>query len=83
MTHSRRNVLVVIGLRMAENGASSIYASLAISYIVAVTGVTGPIGAIALACASLWPRRSLWRRAGLQTSMGAFRFTASGPPISF
>ena len=53
MTHSQRNVLVVIGLRMAENGASSIYASLAISYIVAVTGVTGPVGAIALACASL------------------------------
>jgi MFS transporter, MHS family, metabolite:H+ symporter len=46
--NSRATVLKVIGLRMAENGGSSIYQSLAISYMATVTGLKGPIGPIAL-----------------------------------
>lgn len=53
LAESKRTVLTVIGLRMAENGASSIYQSLALSYAVAVMGVAGSVGAISLACASL------------------------------
>lgn len=53
LKESRRSVWTVIGLRMAENGASSIYQSLALSYAVAVMGVAGSTGAVALACASL------------------------------
>ena len=46
--HSRPTLLKVIGLRMAENGGSSIYQSLAISYIATATGLKGQIGPIAL-----------------------------------
>ena len=53
MARSRRNVLLVIGLRMAENGASSIYQSLAISYMVAVTGMKGQVGTFALMLAGV------------------------------
>src|SRR6516164_8765165 len=48
MRHSKPMVLKVIGLRMAENGGSSIYQSLAISYIATATGLKGQIGPIAL-----------------------------------
>ena len=53
MQNSRASLLRVIGLRMAENGGSSIYQSLAISYMVTVTGLTGPIGPIALLIAGV------------------------------
>ena len=46
--HSKPTLLKVIGMRMAENGGSSIYQSLAISYIATATGLKGPIGPIAL-----------------------------------
>ncbi|POR50263.1 MHS family metabolite:H+ symporter-like MFS transporter [Paraburkholderia eburnea] len=45
---SKPTVLKVIGLRMAENGGSSIYQSLAISYIATATGLKGQIGPLAL-----------------------------------
>jgi MHS family metabolite:H+ symporter-like MFS transporter len=48
LAHSKRNSLIVIGLRMAENGASSIYQSLAISYMVTVTKLPGSAGTLAL-----------------------------------
>ncbi|MGF3027719.1 MFS transporter [Methylobacterium aquaticum] len=53
LAHSKRNTLVVIGLRMGENGASSIYQSLAISYMVAVTKLPGSAGTFALLLAGL------------------------------
>ena len=46
--HSKPTLLKVIGMRMAENGGSSIYQSLAISYIATATGLKGQIGPIAL-----------------------------------
>ena len=51
LANSKRNVLLAIGLRMAENGGSSIYQTLAISYVVAIIGLKGPIAAIALVSA--------------------------------
>ncbi|ACL55683.1 MFS transporter [Methylobacterium nodulans] len=53
LKHSKRNTLTVIGLRMAENGASSIYQSLAISYMVAVTKMPGSAGTFALMLAGI------------------------------
>ena len=53
LSNSRRNVLIVIGLRMGENGGSSIYQALAISYIVGVVGLKGQVGALCLVCASI------------------------------
>jgi MFS transporter, MHS family, metabolite:H+ symporter len=46
--HSKPTLLKVIGMRMAENGGSSIYQSLAISYMVTATGLKGQIGPVAL-----------------------------------
>ncbi|SKC95664.1 Predicted arabinose efflux permease, MFS family [Burkholderia sp. CF099] len=51
--HSKPTLLKVIGMRMAENGGSSIYQSLAISYMVTATGLKGPIGPIALLLAGV------------------------------
>ncbi|MDN5570862.1 MAG: MHS family MFS transporter [Propionibacteriaceae bacterium] len=51
-THSRRNVLLGIGLRMAENGGSYIYSNLAISFMV-LMGVDRSYGPIAVASASI------------------------------
>ena len=48
LAHSKPTLLRVIGMRMAENGGSSIYQSLAISYIAATTGLKGSIGPLAL-----------------------------------
>jgi MHS family metabolite:H+ symporter-like MFS transporter len=48
MQHSKPTLLKVIGMRMAENGGSSIYQSLAISYIATATGLKGQIGPVAL-----------------------------------
>ncbi|MEJ8821624.1 MFS transporter [Variovorax humicola] len=48
MQNSKASVLKVIGLRMAENGGSSIYQSLAISYMATATGLKGTIGPLAL-----------------------------------
>jgi MFS transporter, MHS family, metabolite:H+ symporter len=45
---SRKTLLLVVGLRMAENGGSSIYQSLAISYMVGVTALSGQTGTWAL-----------------------------------
>jgi MHS family metabolite:H+ symporter-like MFS transporter len=53
MQNSKATVLKVIGLRMAENGGSSIYQSLAISYMATVTQLKGPIGPIALLVAGV------------------------------
>ncbi|MGC7102921.1 MFS transporter [Amycolatopsis lurida] len=53
---SRRTVLIGIGLRMAENGGSSIYQTLAVSYVVTVAlsevDSPGPIGAVSLVFAA-------------------------------
>ena len=48
LRHSRRPLLLVIGLRFAEGSGSAIYQTLAISYIVTVTGQSGSIGALSL-----------------------------------
>src|SRR4051812_12315340 len=52
LKNSMPNVLRVIGLRIAENGGSSIYQTLAVSYIVGVVGLKGPIGALCLVFAA-------------------------------
>jgi len=53
LTNSRRTVFVVFGLRMAENGGSSIFQSLAISYMVGVMGLKGQNGSLSLFLAGL------------------------------
>ncbi|HKS15214.1 MAG TPA: MFS transporter, partial [Pseudomonas sp.] len=53
MKHSRPTLLIGIGLRMGENGGSSIYQALAVSYIVGVVGLQGPVGVLTLICAAL------------------------------
>jgi MHS family metabolite:H+ symporter-like MFS transporter len=53
MQNSKGMVLKVIGLRMAENGGSSIYQSLAISYMAVATSLKGPIGPLALLIAGV------------------------------
>lgn len=50
---SKRTVLLVFGLRAAENGGSSILQSLAISYVVGVVGLSSQIGTLALFFAGL------------------------------
>ncbi|MGH8384278.1 MAG: MFS transporter [Pseudomonas sp.] len=52
LTTSRRPLLLGIGLRLAENGGSSIYQALAVSYMVGVIGLQGPIGVMTLICAA-------------------------------
>jgi MFS transporter, MHS family, metabolite:H+ symporter len=50
---SWRTIIRGIGLRMAENGASSIFQALAVAYVTsAAVGVTGPIGALSLVFAA-------------------------------
>ncbi|MDR3413809.1 MAG: MFS transporter [Formivibrio sp.] len=49
--HSKKSVLLGIGLRMAENGGSSIYQALAISYLVGVVGLAKTAGTICLLAA--------------------------------
>ena len=53
MKNSKKSVLLVIGLRMAEMGGSAIHQSLAISYMVAVMGLTSHAGTFALMLAAL------------------------------
>ena len=48
---SRRNVLIGIGLRLGENGGSSIYQALAISYLVGVVGMEKVFGTLCLMAA--------------------------------
>lgn len=50
---STRTALLVFGLRVAENGGSSILQSLAISYVVGVVGLPGQAGTLALFFAGL------------------------------
>lgn len=50
---SRRTLLIGVGLRLAENGGSSIYQALAVSFIVGVIGLEGPVGVITLICAAI------------------------------
>ncbi|MFK3707234.1 MHS family metabolite:H+ symporter-like MFS transporter [Raoultella sp. BIGb0138] len=45
---SRRNVLIGIGLRLGENGGSSIYQALAVSYLVGVVGMEKVVGTLCL-----------------------------------
>nr|WP_314532878.1 MFS transporter [uncultured Pseudomonas sp.] len=52
MKHSRPTLLIGIGLRLGENGGSSIYQALAVSYIVGVVGLQGPVGVLTLICAA-------------------------------
>lgn len=52
-SNSRGTILRGIGLRIAENGSSSMYQALAIAYVTsAAVGVTGPIGALSLVFAA-------------------------------
>ncbi len=51
--HSRRNLFITFGLRMAENGTSYLYSTFSISYVTAVVGVSASVGPLAVACASL------------------------------
>ena len=48
LQNSMKTVLLGIGLRMAENGGSSLYQALAVSYIVGVVGLEGRFGALSL-----------------------------------
>ena len=50
---SKRSLLLAFGLRMAENGGSSIHQSLAISYIVGVIGLSSQVGTLALLFAGI------------------------------
>ncbi|MTJ82476.1 MAG: MHS family MFS transporter [Telmatospirillum sp.] len=50
---SKRTVGIVIGLRMAENGGSSLYQALALSYVVGVVGLPGSFGPLVLIIAAL------------------------------
>ncbi|RVW06001.1 MFS transporter [Rhodococcus spongiicola] len=53
LEHSRPSLLRGIGLRLAENGSSSMYQALAVAYVTsAAVGVTGPIGALSLVFAA-------------------------------
>ena len=52
MKHSKPTLLLGIGLRLGENGGSSIYQALAVSYIVGVVGLQGPVGVLTLICAA-------------------------------
>jgi len=52
MKHSKTTLLIGIGLRLGENGGSSIYQALAVSYIVGVVGLQGPVGVLTLICAA-------------------------------
>jgi MFS transporter, MHS family, metabolite:H+ symporter len=53
LTHSRGTVLRGIGLRLAENGSSSMYQALAVAYVTsAAVGIKGPIGALSLVFAA-------------------------------
>ncbi len=53
LKNSRKTVGLGIGLRLAENGGSSIYQALAISYVVGVVGVPGSVGSLCLIFAPL------------------------------
>ncbi|UNX55066.1 MHS family MFS transporter [Georgenia sp. TF02-10] len=57
MRTSAKSVLLGFGLRLAENGGSSMYQTLAVSYVVTVALASveqpGPIGAISLVCAAV------------------------------
>jgi MHS family metabolite:H+ symporter-like MFS transporter len=48
LKNSKKTVLLGIGLRMGENGGSSLYQALAVSYMVGVVGLTGSVGALSL-----------------------------------
>jgi MHS family metabolite:H+ symporter-like MFS transporter len=50
---SSRTLAIVIGLRMGENGGSSIYQALAVSYIVSIMGAPGALGSVSLLAAAL------------------------------
>ncbi|WP_420367119.1 MFS transporter [Curtobacterium sp. L1-20] len=51
--NSWRTILRAIGIRMAENGSSSIFQALAVAYVTSqAIGVTGPIGALSLVFAA-------------------------------
>ncbi|WP_344421386.1 MFS transporter [Pseudonocardia ailaonensis] len=53
LSNSRPTLLRGIGLRLAENGSSSIYQALAVAYVTsAAVGVKGPIGALSLVFAA-------------------------------
>lgn len=52
LANSKKSVLLGIGPRLGENGGSSIYQALAVSYIVGTVGLTGPIGALSLVSAA-------------------------------
>jgi len=52
LKYSKPTLLIGIGLRLGENGGSSIYQALAVSYIVGVVGLQGPVGVLTLICAA-------------------------------
>jgi MHS family metabolite:H+ symporter-like MFS transporter len=53
LKHSRPTLWRGIGLRLAENGSSSMYQALAVAYVTsAAVGVKGPIGALSLVFAA-------------------------------
>lgn len=53
LANSKKSVLLVIGLRIGEMGGSSMHQSLAIGYMVAVTGLKNYAGTLALLLAAL------------------------------
>ena len=52
LENSKKTVLLGIGLRLAENGGSSLYQALAVSYIVKVVGLRGSTGTLSLVFAA-------------------------------
>ena len=56
LENSKKTVLLGIGLRLGENGGSSLYQALAVSYIVKVVGLRGSTGTLSLVFAALLVR---------------------------
>ena len=67
---SRRPVLTVIGLRIGEGSASAIYQSLAISYMVTVTGLGARTGIFALLASSTTGALMTWFAGRLSDRFG-------------
>ncbi|VVM95949.1 hypothetical protein PS862_04459 [Pseudomonas fluorescens] len=72
MEHSRPTLLIGIGLRLGENGGSSIYQALAVSYIVGVVGLQGPVD----------EPRDAWEIASAATAMPVQARTSTHTPNS-
>jgi len=75
-------VLLGIGLRLAENGGSSLYQALAVSYIVKVVGLRGSTGTLSLVfAASVGALVDLTRFSGRVFAIRLCRFAGELSPF--